>query len=375
LDFEDIRPFKDSEYLEKISLLINEENFLESIHVYYPELNNNDIKDRLLSYTSIREFQRKMVCDVVERIKDKSIDEFTLEGFENLDIHKNYLFISNHRDIVLDSALINYGLFHYLLETSEIAIGSNLLSEDWIKNLVRLNKSFIVKRDIPKQELLPSSKQLSEYIKFTLREKKENIWIAQKEGRAKDGNDYTNPGLLKMLAMASEENILDYLISLSIVPISLSYQYDPCDLLKIPEQIAKHNNLTYTKFKGEDALHMATGIQGNKGNVKIVVGKCINDELIKLKELKNRNELLKTVAHIIDKEIHNNYQLWDTNYVAYDLLNDIDTYKNCYSNFEKDEFKKYIQQQINAFQDKKLAEKIILTMYANPVINKIKIVS
>ena len=367
-NFEDIQPYNDDEYHQIVNELLEVKTLQEAIEYYLPNLSFNQVKQLLNSFVTVQEFQSDMACRLVQSIIDDSVEEFSYDGVLALDKADTYLLMSNHRDIVLDSAFINYCLNDRKRNTCEIAIGSNLLREPWVKKLVRLNKSFIVKRNVPKHDMLEASKTLSAYIKHALHTKRQSVWIAQREGRAKDGNDKTNPGLLKMFALANDADLLDYLISLNITPISISYEKDPCDYLKIPELLAKEKGDKYEKVEGEDEKHMALGMRGDKGRVHVQFAKPINRELEGLRNIKNRNELLKNVAELIDKSIYKNYKLWDTNYIAYDLLNNSSKYSNCYSDATKKEFLTYMQEKISVYKSDKAIE-LFLKMYATPLIN------
>lgn len=371
MNFENIRAYRDDEYQSIIKKLLEVEVLMETIHSYLPELTMDEIKEKLLSFSTIQQFQSEMVCWVIDRILTASSDGITFKGITELNPNISNLFISNHRDIVLDSALINYALNERKKNTSEIAIGSNLLSLPWVKDLVRLNKSFIVRRNVPKQEVIEASKNLSAYINYTLKEKKQDIWIAQREGRAKDGFDKTTPGLLKMFGMCSNGNLLEHLLSLYITPVAISYEYDPCDYLKIPELLKKHQGEEYIKAPNEDNQHMVLGIKGYKGNIHIHFGRPINDEIEHLAHITNKNELLKQIAEIIDKRIYTNYHLFPTNYIAYDWLNESNTFENQYTKEEKTKFESYTVKRLENFKGNDLAKEIFLKMYANPVINKL----
>lgn len=375
MNFENIRAYRDDEYQSIIKKLLEVEVLMETIHSYLPELTMDEIKEKLLSFSTIQQFQSEMVCWVIDRILTASSDGITFKGITELNPNISNLFISNHRDIVLDSALINYALNERKKNTSEIAIGSNLLSLPWVKDLVRLNKSFIVRRNVPKQEVIEASKNLSAYINYTLKEKKQDIWIAQREGRAKDGFDKTTPGLLKMFGMCSNGNLLEHLLSLYITPVAISYEYDPCDYLKIPELLKKHQGEEYIKAPNEDNQHMVLGIKGYKGNIHIHFGRPINDEIEHLAHITNKNELLKQIAEIIDKRIYTNYHLFPTNYIAYDWLNESNTFENQYTKEEKTKFESYTVKRLENFKGNDLAKEIFLKMYANPVINKLKVQS
>ncbi|PCI96296.1 MAG: glycerol acyltransferase [Flavobacteriales bacterium] len=369
MDFEDIRPYRDDEFHKIITELFEIQPLMATIDNYLEDFTLPEIKKMMLSFDTIQEFQSKMVCQFISKIIDRSVNNFSYDGILKLDKNESYLLLSNHRDIVLDSALINYCLNDREYNTSEIAIGDNLLSKDWIKKLVRINKSFIVKRNIPKQEMLPSSQNLSAYIDYTLKEKKQSVWIAQREGRAKDGFDKTNPGLLKMFGMAAKDNLLDHLISLNITPVSIAYELDPCDGFKVPELIKKEAGEEYIKAKGEDEKNMLLGIQGNKGNVHLQFGTPINEKIKEFSAIKNRNELLKNIAGVIDREIYKNYHLWNSNYVAYDVLHSSTKYVSKYDKNGKEQFLDYMNSKLGNLVGDNQAENIFLQMYANPTIN------
>lgn len=377
-NFDDIRCYNDNEYQNVAKRLVKEEVLLHGIQKYHPELSLDQIKDMLLSYQTINQFQYDMVRRTLERVVERTVTNLTYDGFFDLNGKDRYTFVSNHRDIVLDSGLINYQLIKEIGFTGcEIAIGSNLLKNPIVRDIVRLNKSFMVKRNLPNQEMIEASKQLSNYIQFVLNNKKESVWIAQREGRAKDGNDVTNPGVLKMFCFSANGDLLEHIKQMDIIPVALSYEYNPCDAIMLPDLIAKANGVPYEKKQGEDVLHMATGIDGFKGNVNIFFCPPINDKLSELKEVKNRNELLKKIAEIIDKEIQTNYHLWPNNYIAFDLLNETNKYTVNYSEAEKQQFISYMNKQLTSvgLQNNAQANSIFLEMYANPVVNKYKYLS
>lgn len=367
--FEDIRPYYDNEYKQAMGDLFVIEGLMDIINASFPKLSRDEVKEMLLSFNGIQEFQSSIVCKLIQDGIDTTMTNFSFEGLLEIDKNSSQIYLTNHRDIVVDSALINFCLDTSNYDTCEIAIGSNLLGEEWVKSLVRLNKSFIVKRNIPKQEMFEASKTLSEYISYTIKDKKQSIWIAQREGRAKDGFDKTAPGLLKMFILNSEEDLIDYLMSLNITPVTLSYEYDPCDNLKIQELLNKAAGIEYVKSSNEDDMHMMLGIQGQKGDVHIHFGESINAKLNELRDIKNRNQLLKAVAAIIDTEIYTNYKFRNSNYVAYDLLHSTDKYAANYRTGGKDEFVNRMNERLTDFKDNKLAEEIFLKMYANPIIN------
>jgi hypothetical protein len=370
LQFEDIRPYNDSEYQSVIQKLLQQPAFIGALDHYFPDLDQETLKQILLSCRGIRDFQQKIISSVVESIVAQSMTDLSFAGIENLPAGQAHLFMSNHRDIVLDSAFLNYGLNKAGLDTSQIAIGSNLLGIDWVKDLVRINKSFIVKRSLSKLEMLEASRKLSAYIDHVITEKKESVWIAQREGRSKDGDDRTNPGLLKMFGLGTDKDLLQHLIDLHIIPVSISYEYDPCDFLKIPELLAKSKGEAYTKASNEDVKHMLGGIQGFKGRAQLTFGSGINEQLSALFEIKNRNEQLRAVAKVIDREIFKNYRLWPSNYIAADLLSASHKFSRFYSQEDKAAFIAYMEPRLSGFADHfDAAREIFLRMYANPLFN------
>ena len=301
---------------------------------------------------------------------------------------ERYTFMSNHRDIVLDSAILDIMLFNDKFPTTcEIAIGDNLLIYPWIRTLVRLNKSFIVRRNISRRELLESSKLMSRYMHHVIQEKGENIWIAQREGRAKDSSDQTQVSLLKMLAMTADtdstENtegtervgiaaIIESIRQLNIVPLSISYEYDPCDYLKAKEFQQKRDDTQWKKSKQDDLVNMKTGIFGKKGHVHYQTGRPVNEWIDELKDVE-KAEFFTLLAQRIDREIHHNYRLFPCNYVAADLLSGVPTHTSHYTHKDKVAFEKYLKECMALVdlpnRDEAFLRERLLTMYANPVKN------
>lgn len=362
MNFEEIRPYRDEEVREVIQRLIKSETFLKSLQKLIPNLTIEVIEEYFEGVNTIYDFQKNVVRKVAQLILDHTTSGFSYQGLENLDKHKAYVFISNHRDIVLDSGLINAALHDNGFTTSEIAIGDNLLKVDWVKDIVRLNKSFIVQRNLPVAEVLEVSKQLSAYIYDTVVKRNTSVWIAQKEGRAKDGNDFTQAALLKMLGLSAEENWLEHYAELCIVPVAISYEYDPCDVAKVPELQAKMKGEEYVKAPNEDNQSMLNGIVGQKGKIHIHFSKPITKADLKELNQSNKNAFVKDLTALIDSKILKNYHLFDSNKYAFDLLEDNDV-----SNYS-DEVKKAFEKRLTQLSaDEKT---ILLSMYANPLRNK-----
>ncbi len=367
-EFDDIRPYRDDEIHEKLSSLLNEEQFHAALKFILSEQEYHEMLKTIENVNSVDAFQQEIIYPILQKIINSSIDELTYYNIEQLSPKKKYLFISNHRDIVMDSALINNGLVSNGMPTHEIAIGNNLISLDWVRRLVRLNKNFIVRRDVERHDLYKSSLKLSQYIHFALTQKKQSVWIAQREGRAKDGNDFTQTSLIKMLLLNAGENIKSYLQQLNIIPVSISYEYDPTDFLKLKELAIKANGETYTKQPGEDEQHMITGIIGYKGNVNITFGTPLNNLLDNINFDEKLNKIVQQVTQILDREIILNYHLTDVNHAAYDLLNNKTTIEQLPENLQ--EFKNRYEKLNDAPPEYR---KIWLEMYANPVKNKLKL--
>ncbi len=370
VDFESIRPYNDSEIHMVFERLKQEKPFLKLIDYMFPNLQTKDVLHKLLSIESIDQFQHEIILSFVQEITKNTTKGVTHNGLNNLSLSNNYLFISNHRDIVLDPALINMLLAENGHGTSEIAIGDNLLIYPWITDLVKLNKTFIVKRNLPGRQMLESSNVLSRYIRYTISERKQSIWIAQREGRSKDGDDKTQISLLKMLNMSGEGTPDKNFKELNIVPVSISYEYDPCDYLKAHEFFQKRENPDFTKTQADDLKHMSTGLRGRKGRVHFAFGKPMNESLHKLEDEPNKNEQLLRLAELIDEQIHNNYKLWPGNFVAIDILEQNNNHSDKYTNEDKETFINYIDDHLSRIEgDKQFLRNTLLEMYANPVRN------
>lgn len=287
------------------------------------------------------------------------------------------MFISNHRDIVLDASFLNVMLVDVGYGMTQIAIGDNLLIRPWIETLVRLNNSFIVKRNVPVRQMLEVSKVLSAYIRHTIVDTKESIWIAQREGRAKDSDDRTQPSILKMLNMSGKGDVVSNLMELNIFPVAISYEFDPCDYLKAKEFQQKRDDPNFVKSQRDDLLSMETGILNNKGRVHFSLASPINDQLAQLDRTLDKNELINRIAGIIDKEIYKHYRFYPCNYVAYDMLTNTRRFSDHYGLSDKKQFEAYLQGQLDKIvlpnKDEAFLRTKILEMYTNPLKNHLAI--
>lgn len=370
--FDAIRPFYDTEINEGIRSSVNHPMMKALMNFTFPDVDDSVWKEQLLKTHSIRDFQCNFIYASVQKVLEKSSDGLTTSGFEKLEKNTSYLFVSNHRDIILDTSLLNASLFDHGLVMTASAIGDNLVKKSFLLTLSKLNRNFLVQRGLPPRELLQSSKLLSQYIAHLLMRENRSVWIAQREGRTKDGNDATHPGVLKMLAMGSDEKeLMDYFKKIRIVPVSISYEYDPTDALKMPQLIAEANNEIYIKEKNEDFMTLLSGIMGQKKHIHIHVGDVLDQELDSIaSEYDNANKQIQALAQVIDDSILSTYKLWPTNYIAYDLLYKTDKYRSFYTENEKSLFGRRLEIRID--ENNPVALESFLNMYANPVVNKSK---
>lgn len=370
--FDAIRPFYDSEINDAILKVINHPMMKALMNFTFPDVDDSVWKEQLRKTHSIRDFQCNFIYHSIRKIIEKSSDGLTTSGFEKLEKGESYLFISNHRDILLDTTLLNTALFEHGLVMTASAIGDNLVKKDFLNVLAKMNRNFLVQRGLTPREMLESSKILSEYIRHLLLEESRSVWIAQREGRTKDGNDATNPGVLKMVGMASDEmNLMDYFKKIKVVPVSISYEYDPTDVLKIPQLLAEANNEIYIKEKNEDFMTLLSGVMGQKKRIHMHIGDVLDKEIDKIKEEFDKpNKQILALAQVIDDSILSNYKLWPTNYIAYDILNNSNTYSHLYTEDEKSLFERRLEMRIDA--ENPIALQGLLAMYANPVVNKLK---
>ena len=370
--FDAIRPFYDSEINQALHKVVNHPMMKALMSFTFPDVLDDAWKEQLLRTHSIRDFQCNFIYQSVQRVLEKSSNGLTTSGFENLEPNTSYLFISNHRDILLDTTLLNTALFEHNLTMTASAIGDNLVKMPFLNTLAKLNRNFLVQRGLTPREMLQSSKLLSEYIGHLLLHENRSVWIAQREGRTKDGKDETNPGILKMLGMGSDEkNLMDYFKKIKIVPVSISYEYDPTDALKMPQLMAEANNEVYVKDKNEDFMTILSGAQGQKKGIHIHIGTVLDTEIEQIKASdESSNKQIVTLAGVIDDAILSNYKLWPTNYIAYDLVNKTNSFAHLYTENEKSLFERRLEMRID--HDNPVALDGFLAMYANPVVNKLK---
>ncbi len=375
-EFDEIRPYLDEELPQIYEELIADPAFVKIVGGVLP-FPFEVIADRMRACKTKLEFQKAFCYRFLRGLADSSTRGVTSNLDTLTDSKCAFTFISNHRDIILDSGFLSVLLVENGLDTVEIAIGDNLLIYPWIKKLVRINKSFIVQRALTMKQMLESSARMSRYMHYTISQKNQSIWIAQREGRAKDSNDRTQESVLKMLAMGGEGDIIDRLAEMNIVPLSISYEYDPCDYLKAREYQLKRDVLDYKKSTADDLKNMETGMFGFKGRVHFHVAPCINDQLLALDRSLSRQDLFAAISSIIDRGIHANYRFYPCNYVAHDWLFGESRFTDHYTPEEKEQFEAYIAQQLDKIdiseKDEEYLRHMLLLMYANPLTNYLKI--
>lgn len=372
-EFDTIRPWEPEDLPKVFDRLLSNEQFKQVLAYLYPQVPFELMAQKLEACKTNLDFQLAFAYDFVKGILKKVSTGCEMDCAA-VDNTRNYTFISNHRDIVLDSALLDVLLVdNKFTTTCEIAIGDNLLSLPWVKDLVRVNKAFIVERALGMREMLKASKRLSEYIHFAIKEKKENIWIAQREGRAKDSDDRTQKGILQMMSMGGEGSVIDRLKQLHLVPLAISYEYDPCDFLKAKEYQQRRDDADWKKGPTDDLVSMQTGIFGYKGHVHYHAAACLDEYLSKLDPETPKQDLYNLVAAHIDHEIHRNYRIYPGNYVALDLLEKTTAHADHYTPEQKKQFEQYIAAQLAKIdfpnKDEAFLRERLLTMYANPLRN------
>ena len=375
-EFNDIRPYTPEELPAVYQELIADEEFKAVMAKVMPDVPFEMLAKQLLQCKTNLEFQKALVYPLLKSLVAKCGKGMEMNADSLTDRDKHHTFISNHRDIVLDSALLSVLLVDNGFDTTvEIAIGDNLLIRPWIKKIVRINKSFIVQRALTMRQMLQASATMSRYMHFAINHKNENIWMAQREGRAKDSNDLTQDSILKMLAMGGEGDIIDRLKDMNIVPLSISYEFDPCDYLKAKEFQQKRDNPDFKKSQQDDLDNMSIGIYGFKGHIHYHTAPCINEWLDTIDRSTPKTEIFGMIAKHIDKGIHSNYMLYPCNYIAMDELTGSDSSEK-YTAEDKAFFEKYLAGQIAKIdlpnKDEAFLRERILTMYANPAINKAK---
>lgn len=372
-NFEELRPYYDSESEDAMARIAHYESYYKAMAYLWPELSREAIIEKALQTKSPYEFQTNFMSEAIWKIVKSTATGLTWSGLENLDKSKSYLYIANHRDILLDSAILQIILDKENFETTEITFGSNLMDEGFITDFGKMNRMFAVKREGNVKELYDISRQLSAYIRHVILDKNTSVWIAQRNGRTKDGSDITQTGLLKMLNMSGDKDFVTNFSELNIVPLSISFEYEPCDVLKVQESYLSSLHTKYVKAPGEDMNSILTGIKQPKGKIHIAFGKPILKELKEIDKAKNDNEKIKLLAAQIDKQIYSGYKLNAVNYIAYDLLHETNIFENNYSTKDKEDFLNYVALKTSTMTGEvDILTNLFLVLYSNPVLNKLK---
>ena len=376
-EFDEIRPYYDEELPAIYEELIADPAFRQVAEVALPGVPFEMLAAQMRACKTKQEFQVAICYNILKRVIRDATQGVTFDNSAQPEKGGAYTYVSNHRDIVLDSGFLSMMLVEQGQDTVEIAIGDNLLIYPWIKKLVRINKSFIVQRALTMRQMLESSARMSRYMHHTIRDKHQSIWIAQREGRAKDSNDRTQESILKMMAMAGEGDIISRLQEMNIVPLAISYEYDPCDYLKAKEFQQKRDNPDHKKTTADDLLNMQTGILGYKGRVHFCTAPCLNEQLEALDRSLPKQELFVRAAELVDRGIFANYRLYPNNYVAADLLDGNNHFASHYTVEDKQRFTDYLARQLSRIdlpdKDEDFLREKLLLMYANPLRNQLSL--
>jgi len=369
-NFDDIRPYRDEEVQSVLQRLSKDPVFRKVLlQVFKTDEEVDKILSTFPNINSVNDFQKNYSYLGFSKIAEGTTKGLTTGGLDHLEKEQSYLFISNHRDIILDSGFLNIEMLDNGLNTTEIAIGSNLLIYQWIEDLVKINRSFVVKRDIPVKQMLEASKTLSAYIRQTISSHGDSIWIAQKEGRTKDGNDQTQIALLKMLNISNGNDFVTGFNELNIVPMGISYEIEPCGAEKVNEMIQRAKNPDFRKTQEDDLFAMAHGLKANKGRVHFSFGVPIKLDPQDFTG-KNKNQQFKALKVLIDRRIYKNYKLWPNNYVAHDLKHNSDRHSAFYTQKEKQEFIGLMHDRLSQYNiDNEEGQLRFIDMYAMPLIN------
>ena len=374
-NFDEIRCYYDEDVPSKLWPLADRPEIEGFLKGAFPQVDMEQIRQVIRSCKTIKDFQTKIILYFLDLLSKASCDSIQSHNVDEIDFSRGHVFVTNHRDIVLDSAYLNMMLHKSGKETSEIAIGNNLFAAPWIEDLVRINKSFVVRRDLTGRQMLESSKVLSAFIRQEVFDKNLTVWIAQREGRSKDNSDKTQSSVIKMLAMGGpSRDLMQNIRDLHVVPVAISYEFDPCDYLKAAEFQLKRDNPEWKKTKADDVKSMVTGMRGYKGRVNYTFAKELNPIFDNYPWINDKTAQVNCVCETIDRELHNAMVLYPINYLAYNLKYDTDKYAKMYTDEERNKATEYLNGQLAKIdipnKDEEFLWQMLLTMYSNPVANK-----
>lgn len=371
-EFTDISPYTDAEAVEALGKLADHPAVVEVSKAIFPDKEPEFLRKILKSVKSIDEFQILVMNKAVEWVLSTTAHNFSYDGIGNLKkINGKFLAMSNHRDIILDPAITQVVLYRNAIPMTEIAVGSNLLTNKYIEYLIRSNRMIKVIRGINARQLYLSSQVLSKYIRECITSGRSSIWLAQREGRAKDGIDTTEQGLLKMLDMSGTADFTTNFEELNIVPLSISYEYEPCDILKARERLISRTQ-KYVKGSREDLISIMTGIEQQKGNIHLNIGSPLTHDEIEAASCCNKNDRYQAIRHAVDVRIIEGYKLWKTNYIGYDMVNHTFKYRDKYTPEDVAQFTDYVEHQLDKVENSLCRadlRDIFLRIYANPVVS------
>ena len=371
-EFESISPYTDEEAAEALSILAEHPLISQFSQQFFPKESPDFLKNVLKSIKTIDEFQVLVMQKVVRWVLDNTAKNFSYDGVANIDPNKKFLALSNHRDIILDPAITQLVLYTNGIPMTEIAVGDNLITNKTIEYLIRSNRMIKVVRGISARELYLSSQLLSKYIRLNITNQRSSIWLAQRQGRTKNGYDVTEQGLLKMLDMSGSSDFQKNFEELNIIPMSISYEYEPCDILKARELVISRKT-KYVKAEGEDLNSIIVGIMSQKGNVHLNIGKPLTSEEIAAAAQCDKNDRYQLIRHAVDHRVIEGYRLWKNNYVAYDILNHSFKYSDMYNISDVESFVLYMEHQLDSVEkeiNREDLRRIFLEIYANPVVTK-----
>ena len=371
-EFEGIRPYTDAEAAEALSKLAEFPLLAQVSQQFFPDQSPELLKNLLKSIKTIDEFQELVMQKFVRWVLEHTAKNFSYDGISNIDSNKKFLALSNHRDIILDPAITQLILHTNGIPMTEIAVGDNLITNKTIEYLIRSNRMIKVVRGISARELYLSSQLLSKYIRLNITEQRSSIWLAQRQGRTKNGYDITEQGLLKMLDMSGTADFQTNFEELNITPMSISYEYEPCDIQKAREMVISRKR-KYVKAEGEDFNSIVTGIMQQKGNIHMNIGTPLTSEEIAAAALCDKNDRYQLIRHAVDQRVIDGYKLWKNNYIAYDLANQGFKYSHLYDPADVEQFISYMQHKLDTVEPEVNREdlrRIFIDIYANPVYTK-----
>ena len=369
-DYDSIRPYRQDEIPEALKRILVNPTFQNILDFLFPGEDQEAIKEIITITKSRKEFHKNFMVHVISSIAEKTSDQLTFSGIDQLQKDKGYIFVANHRDIILDSSFLALGLVKHGLTSCEITWGDNLMISPFIVDLGKVNGMITVFREGSPKEMLRNSQILSSYIRDNVMEKKQSVWIAQRKGRTKDGNDKTDPSILKMLSLSGQAHPPDSLRNLNITPVAISYEWEPCDIMKVRELYVSQQT-TYVKQKDEDLQSIIGGVVAYKGRIHISVGEAIEGKFNKLDTSVHNNLILEQVARLTDEQIHASYKLWPPNYLAYDLLENSNKFANEYDEATILKFNEKLEELYKTVDGPEEDLKhLFLKLYANPVYNR-----